>query len=204
MFPSQENQRIYKLYESPDNIRVGEKRYNYDDRSLGNYTCIIDAYGHFVMTNKVQGHGELRRLVRASTDLSDMVKSNTGSDSATRELAGQTNEIRIWPKFEIVSMWNLYGLGDYLPAIFAAITAAGGNPETYMYDKYDSDGYVSYDEIVAEESTDEDRKKQADATAQKARDQKELGDYMARSRDKDFGLNTGEPSFYNQKKLPRF
>ena len=199
MFPSKENEILVRLYESPDNITINGKNYQYDDSTLGNFTCIIDTNGHFIMTDVVNGHAELRRLFRASTNPMKSVVTNTKSKLEASELLSQPNEIRIWPKFEVVSMWRLFGIQDFKPAICDAITAAGGNPESYLYDEYDGgDEYKTYDEMFGSETTEEDRSARDDATAQKVRDQKELGNYMARSKDKDYGMKTSEPSFYKK------
>ena len=203
MLFSEENKLIYNLYESPDNIYIGNKNYRYDDSSLGNYTCIVDSSGNYVMTDSVMGHGNLRSLVRNSTDPSKVVLSNLKDKHEFGALLSNGKEIRLWPKFDVVSMWQIYDIQEFKNAIIAAIQAIGGNPEAYLYDEYDVDEMQSYDEIFSRESTEEDKEKQSEADIQKGRDQKALGDYMARSKDVDYDM--GEtPTFYKQKKLVKF
>jgi hypothetical protein len=197
MLFSEENQKIYALYESPDNITINGEYYQYDDPNLDNYTCIIDDKGHYIMSDDIVGHAALRRHISGRSNLVKYVKTNLKDDSDINELARQTNEIRIWPRFDVVSMWRLFGIEDYKPAIISAIIAAGGNPETYLYDEYDGgDEFKSYDEMFGQETTDEDREARSEASAKRARDKKELGNYMARSKDVD----DDTPSFYKKKK----
>jgi hypothetical protein len=208
MFFSEENRKIYALYESPDTIFVYGRYYQYDDPDLDNYTAIIDDKGNYVMSNDIVGHGALRRHILRRKNLKKYVKTNLKDYSDILTLARENNDIRIWPKIGVVSMWRLFGIEDYKAAITAAIVAAGGNPETYLYDEYDGgsnsiDEFKRYHEIFGQEVTEKDKKSRSEASAKRARDQKEFGNYMARSKDVDYGMGEA-PTFYKQKKIPKF
>ena len=47
------------IKESPDNITIDGKYYEYDNKDLGNYTGIMNGEGNFVMSNNIVGHGNL-------------------------------------------------------------------------------------------------------------------------------------------------
>ncbi len=203
MLISEENTLIYSLYESPDNIFINGRYYQYNDISIGNFTGMIDDTGNYVGSDDVRGHSALKRMVRSSQDPVKSVKTNLTKSSDVIRLLTNGAEIRIWPKFEVFSMWKLHDLSSYKDAITAVISSIGGNPESYLYDEYESTEFQTYDEIFSKESTDEDRYKQLNLVTQRGRDQKALGDYMARSKDDDYDY--GEtPTFYKQKKIPKF
>jgi hypothetical protein len=196
MLISEENTLIYKLYESPDNILINGRYHQYNDISIGNFTGMMDESGNYVVSDDVRGHSALKRMVRSSQDPVKSVKTNLTKSSDVIRLLNNGAEIRIWPKFEVFSMWKLYDISSYKESITGAISRIGGHPESYLYDEYESTEYQSYDEIFSKESTEEDRYKQLDLVTQRGRNQKALGDYMARSKDVD----DDTPSFYKQKK----
>jgi hypothetical protein len=72
MFFSEENRKIYALYESPDTIFVYGRYYQYDDPDLDNYTAIIDDKGNYVMSNDIVGHGALRRHILRRKNIKNM------------------------------------------------------------------------------------------------------------------------------------
>lgn len=174
---------IYKktvLNESPDNIQIGGKYYQYDNTTLGNFTGVLTKDGHFAMSKEVQGHSEFINMAKAGLK----IIHNMDSDEAAVEMIRRRNwdEFRIWPKFEVFSMWADYN-PRYVPAAIASIEAIAENPEIFVFDVgregafSDVEDGMRYDEFVGGEMTDEIARREEEQAARKAQDQKMLGDY---------------------------
>ena len=175
---------IYKktvLNESPDNIQIGGKYYQYNDTTLGNFTGVLTKDGHFAMSKEVQGHSEFINMAKAGLK----IIHNMDSDEAAVEMIRRRNwdEFRIWPKFEVFSMWAEYN-PRYIPAAIASIEAINKTPDIFIFDvvrggnfSSDLDDGMRYDEFVGGEMTDEIARREEEQAARKAQDQKMLGDY---------------------------
>ena len=174
---------IYKktvLNESPDNIQIGGKYYQYNDTTLGNFTGVLTKDGHFAMSKEVQGHSEFINMAKAGLK----IIHNMDSDEAAVEMIRRRNwdEFRIWPKFEVFSMWADYN-PRYVPAAIDSIESIAENPEIFVFDVgragafSDVEDGMRYDEFVGGEMTDEIARREEEQAARKAQDQKMLGDY---------------------------
>lgn len=174
---------IYKqtiLKESPDNIQIGGNNYQYDNPKLGNFTGVLTKDGYFAMSREAMGHSELINMARAGAKLIH----NMESDEAAAEMIRKRgwDEFRIWPKFDVFSMWEDYN-PRFVPAAIAAIQKIERNPEGYVFDIgrkgafSDIDDGMKYEEFVGGEMTDDVSQREAEQAARKAQDQKMLGDY---------------------------
>lgn len=174
---------IYKrtvLKESPDNIQIGQNNYNYDDPRLGNYTGFLTTDGEFAMSREAKGHSELIRIAKAGAKLIH----NMASDEAAAEMIRRNRwkEFRIWPKFDVFSMWVDYS-PRYAPAAIDAIKAINKNPEGFIFDIgrqgafSDIENGMKYEEFVGGQMTDEIAQRETDQEIKRAQNQKMLGDY---------------------------
>jgi hypothetical protein len=181
--------RLYELItESPDNIRVNGRVYAYDDPSLGNITGLFSDNGNFVMSKDVRGHYELgslitkRRLhtVNAISNFNDI--EHIYQDPTFTQYTSK-HEFRIWPKFEIFSMYGYY-VPEYKKVILEVVSKVG-QPEAYLYDAKtasynhgDSTMFKTYDEFFVDDLGDSEDKA-AQEYAERAKNERAMGNYMA-------------------------
>lgn len=177
---------IFKLYkttilkESPDNISIGGKVYNYNDINLDNYTGYFDNNGNYAMSKDAKGHGELQYLAKTRIPL----MHNFGSDLDAWQFVrrGGAHEFRIWLNFDVFSSWSDYD-PRYVEAALEAIKRVGKNPEGFAFDVSrdgafsDISDAMSYDDFVGQKMNDRYIDKDNERTLRKIQDERMLADY---------------------------
>ena len=176
--------RIYSklIKESPDNIRVGEKYYDYAVTPNA-YTGFINSSGKYVVSKDIVGHSNLRYEINKMGEsekedqkkLFSLLKTNAKTFFELKQILTDNTKIRIWKDQKVFSMWN-----DYKPIYREAIiNVLSGIGEDYTSYKYDND-YLPYEEmptyetfLVSELSSDE-------------KEQIEDKEYKQMQRDKEF------------------
>lgn len=185
MLFSEENKFIYKLYsdllvENPDTISIGDDYYSYDNRSMGNITGVMTEDGKFVMTKSLHGHYYLLDAIRGQTleEVHDIIH-NFSSLKEIYKNHHRWEKFRLWPKFKVFSFWFSIFQPKFKPAVDEVLKAIGDSHHAYRFDlnKYD-DNFVSYDELMTEELSDEQKAEIAEGERRKAEDERRLADAM--------------------------
>lgn len=197
------------IKESPNDITIGGKYYEYDNKDLGNYTGVMNGEGKFIMSKDIIGHysflDELRDTARGDVPLENLI-SNFDNVDELRSSGIVSNPIkfRIWPKFKVFNIWDKYK-PKFKDAIDAAISAAGSDPSEYMFDPPDGGGheenFKTYEEYMKGELTDEEKEAVEEAERRKQRDAGDLGRYMAGGAKKpiDYSMEPKQrPTFYSR------
>lgn len=197
------------IKESPDNITVDGKYYEYDNKDLGNYTGIMNGEGKFIMSKDIIGHysflDELRDIVRGDAPFENLITNFDNVDELRSSgIVQHPVKFRIWPKFKVFNTWDKYK-PYFKDAVDSAINAAGSDPKEYRFDPNDGGGneenFKTYDEYVKVELTDEEKEAVEEAERQKQRDAEALGRYMAGGAKKpiDYSMEPKQrPTFYSR------
>lgn len=195
--------------ESPDNITIGDKYYEYDNRSLGNYTGVMNAQGKFAMSKHIIGHyafvSELRDIIKGDSPFESIITNFDSADElASSGIVSDPVKFRIWPKFKVFNTWAKYK-PEYKDAIDAAISATGSEPSEYRFDPPEGSGHESnfktYDEYIKVELSDEEKAAVEEAEREKQRAEAEFGRYMAGGAKKpiDYSMEPRQrPGFYSR------
>lgn len=178
------------MYESPDSFEKNGKYYDYI--YPGNYTGVMNSDGNFVMSKQIVGHGSLLPMIRREEldDVESMIIHNFDSiDKIYNDFEIKDGDIkfRIWPEPKVFSMWERYK-PSYKPAIESAIKAMGGDPTHFKYDmsdvdgsKYNYDNFSSYDEIMKDDISDEEKEQLEIAQRKKMENERAYADYLNRT-----------------------
>lgn len=194
------------MQESPGTVLIGDRYYSAEDKTLGNYTGILNVNGKFVMSRDTIGHEDLLR--RLYNDLhvtfeNIITNFNNKDELLSSGILYNPVKFRIWPKFKIFSTWDEYK-PQFKDAIDAAISAAGSNSIEYIFDPpggYGEKNYKTYDEYMKVDLTDEEKKAAKEAERRKQSDVLALGKYMAGMSKKpiDYSMEPKQrPTFYSR------
>jgi hypothetical protein len=184
MLFSEENNHLFSIYsnllsENPDTIYYGGKSYSYDD-DIGNYTGFMNDKGQYVMTKEADGHNILLRYIKSGDIKKLKPVHNLGSDEEViRAFRLGGFQFRLWPKFQIFSIWNSTLDPIYNDAVDAILGAVAGG-EGYVFDNnvYGDDAdYIPYDEFIKDELSDDEKDRVSREAREKENNKRRLADY---------------------------
>ena len=207
---------ISKIYnrlikESPDNITIDGKYYNYDTTPNA-YTGFINRVGGYVISEQIIGHynlsHEISRLDMNDEDeiksLFSLVKTSAKSLSDLRSLISERIKIRIWVNQKVFSMWDRYS-PDFEESIKNALSSIGQDYKEYKYDNsyLDYEQMPNYEEFFLSYLTPEEKMKMEMEKLKQRQAERELADRLAgikpkRSIDMDVPYKTKTPSWMNR------
>lgn len=177
--------RIIK--ESPDNITIDGKYYDYD-RTPNTYTGFIDGSGGYVISKHIVGHGNLSyEITKLGEDeleevkeLFSKLKTTAKSLHELKSIVSNHEKIRIWADQKVFSMWSRYK-PIYKESIINAITATGGDYKVFKYDNDYSDyeNMPTYDKFLISDLTPEERREIEEREAKQRQSERELANRLA-------------------------
>jgi hypothetical protein len=205
MFLQEENNRMFSIYknlllENPDTVYYDGEYHSYTD-DIGNYTGFMNDKGQYAMTKMVDGHENFRSYLKSGNIKKLKVAHNLGSDEEVkRAFALGGYQFRLWPKFQIFSIWDETIDPSYKQAVDAILGNIPGG-QGYVFDNNmlanDSD-YLEYDEFIKDELSDEEQNKVRQAAMDKESRKRMLADYELGNKPRRRSADDDRPNFYRR------
>lgn len=205
MLFSEENNQLFSIYrnlllENPDTVYYDGEYHSYDD-DIGNYTGYMNDRGQYAMTKMVDGHENFRSYLKSGNIKKLKVVHNLGSDEEVkRAFALGGYQFRLWPKFQIFSVWDTTLDPSYKQAVDAILANIPGGAG-YVFDNnvygQDSD-YLKYDEFIKDELSDEEKDKVRQAAMDKESRKRMLADYELGNKPRRRSADDDRPNFYRR------
>ena len=189
-----ESAEIFNLYrgvllrESPDTLEENGRTYRYYDEGLHNYVGIALDGAHFVVTDKTDGHHDLKVAIHRGVN---MFQSDLPPDKLKTAIAwaDDMDNFRFWADFKVCSLWSPYITKKIISSIAKALRTLGYDFTEVMYEVMGVKERVSWEDLKKSYQDPADQKKATEelnrTKRQLAQDRRALADYLLRSRDGD-------------------
>jgi hypothetical protein len=205
MLFSEENNELFTIYkslilENPDTLYYDGEHHSYDD-DIGNYTGFMNDKGEYAMTKMVDGHENFRSYLKSGNIKKLKVAHNLGSDEELKRAFGLGGyQFRLWPKFQVFSIWDKTLDPSYKKAVDAILGSVVGGAG-YVFDNnvygQDSD-YLDYDEFIKDELSDDEKDDVRQAAMDKENRKRLLADYQLGNTPRRRSVDDDRPSFYRR------
>ncbi len=192
---------IYKdlLLENPDTVYYDGNYYSYTD-DIGNYTGFMNDKGQYAMTKMVDGHGNFQSYLKRGDIKKLKVAHNLGSDEdVKREFAIGGYQFRLWPKFQIFSIWDETLDPSYNKAVDAILAGIPGG-QGYVFDNNmlaNDSNYLPYDEFIKNELSPDEKNAMNQKELRKLGDKRALADYELGNKPRR-SMDDDRPNFYRR------